>query len=135
MKELNDEIKLTLKLMQTDIDDDAHGELWNHLHRLLDIKRNELQKRLDESWSEPVEPLTIDELKTGGWWCKDVSSDCAIAFESKGLRVFNSSEWGDDSEWGGCSLLSSYGRVTRGFTNTENRKQIKRVGYLFYWDV
>lgn len=46
MKEINDEIKLTLNLMQTDIDEGAHNELQHHLMSLLEIKRNELQERL-----------------------------------------------------------------------------------------
>ena len=46
MKELNEEIKLTLNLMQGDIDDGAHSELQSHLYGLL-----ELQLRLTErSW-------------------------------------------------------------------------------------
>ena len=48
MNELNEEIKLTLNLMQTDIDDGAHGELQGHLYSLLEMKRNELQRRLVE---------------------------------------------------------------------------------------
>ena len=52
MKEIDEEIKLTLNLMQADIDDGAHGELQCHLACLLEIKRNELQQRLVErSWS------------------------------------------------------------------------------------
>lgn len=42
MNELNEEIKLTLNLMQTDIDDGAHGELQSHLYSLLEIKRDRL---------------------------------------------------------------------------------------------
>ena len=55
MKELNEEIKLTINTMQCDIDDGAHGELQSHLYSLLEMKRNELQQLLVErSWSEPV---------------------------------------------------------------------------------
>ncbi len=89
MNEINDEIKLTLNLMQTDIDDGAHGELQSHLYSLLEIKRNELQQRLVErSWLEPVthgqaphisvkldgqiadeaKPLTAEELKAVELW-------------------------------------------------------------------
>lgn len=42
MKELNEEIKLTLDLMQTDIDDGAHEVLHSHLYQLLEIKRDRL---------------------------------------------------------------------------------------------
>lgn len=51
MNELNEEIKLTIKLMQPDIDDGAHGELQSHLYSLLEMKRNMLHQRLVErSW-------------------------------------------------------------------------------------
>lgn len=39
MKEINDEIELTLNLMKTDIDDSSYSELHSHLHNLLEIKR------------------------------------------------------------------------------------------------
>lgn len=42
MKELNDEIKLTINTMQCDIDDGAHSELQFHLYSLLDMKRDRL---------------------------------------------------------------------------------------------
>ena len=62
MKNLTDEIKLTIELMQTDIDDGAHGELQGHLYSLLEMKRNELQRRLVErSWSEPA--VGVDKAK------------------------------------------------------------------------
>ena len=58
MNEINDEIKLTLNLMQTDIDDGAHGELQSHLYSLLEIKRNELQQRLVErSWLDHADGM------------------------------------------------------------------------------
>ena len=40
MNEINDEVKLTLNLMQTDIDYEAHSELQKHLNGLLEMKRN-----------------------------------------------------------------------------------------------
>lgn len=153
MKELNDEIKLTLNLMQADIDDGAHGELQGHLYSLLEIKRNELHQRLVEnSWSEPVthaqapyisanlyvkitdevKPLTTEELKAGGWWCADTSEECANAFKSKHLRVFNLYEWGCDGAWSGC-VMDDNGDVTRGFCDTGDEKQIHRIGNDFYW--
>ncbi|HRN97559.1 MAG TPA: hypothetical protein PLZ58_03895 [Candidatus Saccharibacteria bacterium] len=162
MNELNEEIKQTLNLMQTDIDDGAHGELQSHLYSLLEMKRNELQQRLVErSWFEPADgmgvvvkfdqapynsvklegqvadeakALTIKELMKGGWWCSDVSEDCANAFKSKNLRVFNSSEWGDGEPWGSCALDSDGdGEVTRGFFDVGDNNQIHRIGNEFYW--
>lgn len=153
MKELNDEIKLTLNLMQTDIDDGAHEELQSHLYSLLEMKRNELHQRLVErSWFEPVthaqapyksvkldgqitdeaKPLAVGELMAGGWWCADVSEDCANAFKSKHLRVFNAPEWGNGQPWGSCALDSD-GEVTRGFFDVGGNKQIHRVGNQFFW--
>ena len=156
MNELNEEIKLTLNLMQTDIDDGAHGELQSHLYSLLEIKRNELQQRLvDRSWLEPVthdqspyksvkldgqitdeaKPLTAEELIAGGWWCADVSEECANAFKCNGLRVFNSHAWdGDGKKWISCRLSDS-GNVTRGVSPLVGLKQIHRIGNEFYWSV
>ena len=78
--------------------------------------------------------LTADELMGGGWWCADVRKECADAFKSKHLRVFNSSEWGDGSEWGRCSLDSD-GDVTRGPFDFRSSmfKQIHHIGGEFYW--
>lgn len=155
MNEINEEIKLTLNLMQGDIYEGSLNELQYHLNGLLGMKRNELQQRLVErSWFEPAthdqapyksvkldgqiadeaKPLTAEELKSGGWWCKDVSSDCANALESKGLRVFNSSKWGDDGCWGSCGMdVNGDGDVTRGFFDDGDDKQIHRIGNEFYW--
>lgn len=130
MNELNDEIKLTINLMQGDIDDGAHEELQSHLYSLLEMKREEIQKRLGEPSNRP---LTAEELKAGGWWCEDVSKDCANAFKSKGLRVFKSSEWGCEGTWPGCVMDECGSRVTRGFFDLEGLKQIHRIGLDFYW--
>ena len=153
MKNITDEIKLTIEMMRGDIDDGAHGELQSHLYSLLEMKRIEIQQRLVErSWLEPVthdrapyksvkldgqisdeaKPLTTEELKAGGWWCADVSNDCAKAFESKSLRVFNAPEWGDDGGWGNCGLDDD-GDVTRGFYDLGGKKQIHRIGNQFFW--
>lgn len=137
MKELSDEIKLTLNIMQTDVSNGAREELQFHLYNLLEMKRNRLHRNNPDVFEVATEsteskPLTTEELKLGGWWCTDVSEDCANAFESNHLRVFNSSEWGDGADWGGC-VLDYDGQVTRGFTDPEYRKQIHRVGNEFYW--
>lgn len=138
MKNLTDEIKLTIELMQGDIDDGAHSELQSHLYSLLEIKRNELQQRLVErSWSEHVthdkaKPLTIEELRAGGWWCEDVSQECAKALKSKGLRVFNSSGWFYSGQFTGCAIVD-YGVVERIFSDEKDGKQIHRIGNEFFW--
>lgn len=141
MNELNEEIKLTLNLMQGDIDDGAHDELQSHLYSLLEMKRNELQQRMTErSWSESAlgddeaKPLlTTEELEAGGWWCADVSKECADALKSKGLRVLNSDEWTSDGAHSGCVMDDSDDCVTRCFFDFSNKKQIKRIGNDFYW--
>lgn len=133
MNELNDEIKQTLNIMQTDIDDGAHGELQSHLYSLLEIKRNELLQRLAKrSWFEPVKfdqapyksvklegqvttedkPLTTEELKAGWWWCADVSEECRLAFVSKGV---------------------SDAVMFRAHLRMEGLEQIHRIGNEFYW--
>lgn len=140
MNEINEEIKLTLNLMQTDIDDDAaHGELQGHLYSLLEMKRNELQKRLTErSWSDPVthdeaKPLTTADLLLGGWWCADTSNDALEAFLSLGLKTEGGVPW--DGSFYGCFLYElGSNLLDRGFRHhTDNLKQIERIGNEFYW--
>lgn len=151
MNEINEEIKLTLNLMQTDIDYEAHSELQCHLACLLEIKRNELQQRLVErSWAEPVthvqapyksvkldlqfgdeaKPLTTEELKAGGWWCADVSAECARVFEAKGLNVFNSRDW-RYNPLRKCALEG--GKVVRVSFDLVGGRHIHRIGNEFYW--
>lgn len=139
MNEINEEIKLTLNLMQTDIDDAAHGELQGHLYSLLEMKRNELQKRLTErSWSDPVthdeaKPLTTADLLLGGWWCADTSNDALEAFLSLGLKTEGDVPW--NGSFYGCFLheLGS-NLLDRGFRHhTDDLKQIERIGNEFYW--
>lgn len=129
MKEINEEIKLTIKLMQPDIDDGAHGELQSHLYSLLEMKRNVLQQR---SWSESAKPLTTEELMEGKWWCADISQDCANALKSKGLRVLDSFNWEITERWDSCGLDST-GSVRRAYFDAGCNKQIHRIGNEFYW--
>lgn len=228
MKEINDEIKQTLNLMQTDIDDGAHNELQFHLYNILDMKRDRLvtktglqaelerererERRFEgnrtasaehredlecllvaleniadlelpstdgitdfgigqDRWrkfceaqgiaesalaqyrKEPVthdqapyksvklegqiadeaKPLTAEDLKAGGWWCADVSKECADAFKSKGLRVLNSDKWTGDGEHSGCAMDDCGSGVTRCFFDFIGLKQIHRIGNEFYW--
>ena len=132
MKEINEEIKLTLNTMQTDIDEGAHGELQFHLYSLLEIKRNEIRQRLAGS-QVVAKPLTTEELMLGGWWCTDVSEDCASAFISKGLSVYSSHAWGIGTAVKGCEMEDD-GEIGRQFhDNNRGLKQIHRVGNEFYW--
>lgn len=132
MNEINEEIKLTMHTMQCDIDDGAHGELQKHLNGLLEIKRNELQQRLAGS-QVVAKPLTKEELMLGGWWCTDVSEDCASAFISKGLSVYNLHAWGTGTAFKGCEMEDD-GEIGRQFhDNNRGQKQIHRVGNEFYW--
>ena len=155
MNELNEEIKLTLNLMQGDIDGGAHNELQWHLYSLLEIKRNELQQRLVErSWSEPVthdhaphksvkldgkiadesKPLTAEELKAGGWWCADTSEECRLVFAEKGILA-RSADWLARDGVKYCYMSGSI--IVRSFMepyeSTLTPKQIHRIGNEFYW--
>ena len=160
MEEINEEIKLTLNLMQTDIDYEAHSELQCHLASLLEIKRNELQQRLVErSWVEPADgmgsvvsfdqapyksvklegqianeakPLTADELSVGDWWCADVSEECRLALVDKGVYVVSPC-WSEDKR-AKYAYKSGYGlSVIRTSLRMEGLKQIHRIGNEFYW--
>ena len=163
MKEINEEIKLTLNLMQTDIDEGAHSELQCHLSCLLEIKRNEFQQRLVErSWFEPADGigsvvsfdqapyksvkldgqiaddaklLTVDELIAGVWWCADTSEECRLAFVSMGVSVAMRS-------WENSPAIVNYAYklfdsrdVILAFLaiDLRNLKQIHRIGNEFYW--
>lgn len=137
MKEINKEIKLTLNLMQGEIDDGAHGELQSHLYSLLEFKRNALQQRLAErSWLEPAlgvdkaRPLTADELRAGGWWCRDVSEECRLALVESGLDPWAGS-WRGDWKFSSCCLQGTL--VLRGNRIMSGLKQIHRIGNEFYW--
>ena len=77
-------------------------------------------------------PLTTDELEAGGWWCGDVSGECAAAFESKSINAYNSEAWGTARPgWAGC--LFSGGNVARTMSIEGGKKQIHRIGNEFYW--
>jgi hypothetical protein len=157
MKEINDEIKLTLNLMQTDIDDGAHGELQSHLYSLLEIKRNKIQNRLalvsngvdteTDPWccylsgidlsgfvfAKNAKPLTAEELKSGGWWCADNSDDALKAFILYGLKAYRDSRW--DGSYYACFIsVSGTNFIDRGYEcHTAALKQIHRISNEFYW--
>lgn len=60
MKNLTDEIKLTIELMQADIDEGARGELQWHLCNLLEMKR-ELLGEASHRTSTPIAPSWPDD--------------------------------------------------------------------------
>lgn len=76
LSKLREEVKLTLNLMQQDIDDDAHSELRMHLREVLLLKREVLQQD-DEEYAEDVPMhsvvMTLDSL--------------AIALENEQIEV------------------------------------------------
>ena len=63
MKILTDEIKLTIELMQGDIDDGAHGELQSHLCSLLEMKRELLGELVYTGTPDQIQvwPADADE--------------------------------------------------------------------------
>lgn len=152
MKQINDEIKLTLNLMQTDIDDGAHGELLYHMACLLEIKRKEIQQRLVErSWAEPVthdedphnsvtldgqiayetKKLTTEELKAGNWFV-DSSEECRKALIEKDIVARNAGlPVGEMRKY--CNLLGAIVLMTPSQVRIAALKQIHLNGNEFYW--
>lgn len=158
MKEINEEIKLTINLIQSDICAGLSDEMQKHLNGLLEIKRNELHQRLVErSWldhadgmgsvvkfdqapyksvklegqiSDGAKPLTAEELKAGGWRCGDVSEECRLVFASKGVYARND-DWSNEEKYKCCYISRAV--VFRSYSRMEGLKQIHRVGNEFYW--
>lgn len=135
MKELNDEIQLTISMMQgeSDIYEGALTELQHHLNCLLEIKRNEIQKRLGGT-TKPLtaKPLTEEELKAGGWWCDDISEECQIVFTEKGFKT-QSPHWSSKDGYTRCYLLGAYIIREVEQHGAAQLKQIYRISNEFYW--
>jgi len=134
MKEINEEINLTLNLMQTVNDECVYSAMQDHLRGLLEIKRNELQKRLTErSWEELPKPLTTADLLLGGWWCAETSDYALKAFLSLGLKHEGCVPW--DGSFYGCFLYEvGSNLLDRGFRHhTDGLTQIHLIGNDFYW--
>lgn len=128
MKELNDEIHLTISMMQGDIYEGALNELQHHLVCLLEIKRNKIQKRLGET----TKPLAAEELKAGGWWCDDVGEECQMVLTEKGFKT-QSPHWSSEDGYARCYLLGAYIIREVGQHGAAQLKQIHRIGNEFYW--
>ncbi|HUH58419.1 MAG TPA: hypothetical protein VL020_07975 [Pseudomonadales bacterium] len=161
MKEINEEIKQTINLMQAVNDECVYAAMQKHLNGLLEIKRNELQQRLVErSWLEPADsmgsvvkfdqapyksvklegqiageakPLTADELMAGGWWCGDTGDGSLKAFLSLGFKTEGDIPW--DGSYYACFIFESGSDlIDRGNEHhTFGLKQIHRIGHEFYW--
>lgn len=74
-------------------------------------------------------PLTVDELKAGGWSCTDASEDCRLALANKGISV-----WG--GAWFSGRFMYCIMPGTIAFRSDElsgRLKQIHRIGNSFYW--
>ena len=159
MNELNEEIKLTLNLMQTDIHEVSLNELQYHLNGLLAMKRNELQQRMVErSWldhadgmgvvvkfdqapyksvkldgqiTDEAKPLTAEELKAGGW-CVDSSEECLKALIEKGL-VERDTDWMFGGGYKYCNMGGSIVVMRTMQAHNAALKRIHLVGNEFYW--
>ena len=132
MKELTEEIKHTIEMMNGDIDDGAHSELQSHLYSLLEMKRELLKTQLGQQHQNKM--LTVEDLKRGDWWCADVGAGCANALKAKGLTVLTWRKWGVDSDYD-CCAINEYGNVSRAAKTSlhDNMRQIKRIGSDFYY--
>ena len=131
MKELTEEIKHTIDMMNSDIDDGAHSELQSHLYSLLEMKRELLKTQIDQQQNKM---LTIEDLKRGDWWCADIGAGCAKAFRNKGFVVSGWNVWGCGTHFD-CCTMSVFSNVTRYYTESldDNLRQIKRIGGEFYY--
>ena len=78
------------------------------------------------------EPLTAEELKAGGWWCADVSEECRLAFNEKGLDARHD-DWLSDESYNYCYLSGNTIARSVIYTHTESLKLIRRIGNDFYW--
>lgn len=67
--EINEEIKLTIALMQDCTDDRAHNVLQSHLYSLLEMKREWLVTvtGLRSEHQNEAKELTVKKQKAGGW--------------------------------------------------------------------
>lgn len=106
MNEINEEIKITINLIQSDICAGLRDE---------------------------AKPLTADELMAGGWWCGDTSEDSLKAFILFGLKDGEYEPW--DGSYYACFLYESGCKlIDRGYKDhPEGLKRIHRIGNDFYW--
>ena len=82
--------------------------------------------------NDEAKPLTADELKAGGWWCADVSEECRLAFNEKGLDARHA-DWSSDGGYNYCYLSGNTIARSVVHTHTASLKQIHRIGNDFHW--
>lgn len=162
MNVLHEEIRQTMLALNQENAHPVVEELRCHLANLFDMVRDELKRRLNERpWSEPsigiakqleapyksvkidghitdeAKPLTAEELKSGGWWCGDISANSEKAFKHHGFGVIRSGWGGDQSHTGDCCILSNRAEnvIARVWfkSGIDDLKQIHRIGNEFYW--
>lgn len=159
MNQLHEEIRQTMLALNQENAQPVVEELQSHLANLFDMVRDELQQRLKErSWSEPSvgiakqpeapyksvridcgdkQPLTVEELKAGGWWCGDISADSEKAFKRHGFGVIRSGWEGNQSHTGDCCILSNRAEnsIARVWfkSGIDDLKQIHLIGNQFFW--
>ena len=77
--------------------------------------------------------LTCEDLKLGGWFCRDVGNRSAVAFVDAGLEVCLFHEWGRSYEsYAGCVLNLEGRKVDRVYTIEDSYFEIVRFGNQFY---
>ena len=83
---------------------------------------------------EIKQPLTIEELKAGGWWCGEVTYDSLQSFLKAGIEP-----WGDyfhdwtRGEYSSTGFDSEGDLVVWSEQKTHAGKQIHRIGNEFFW--
>lgn len=80
-------------------------------------------------------PLTVTDLKKGGWVCHDVSEGAAKAFEELGLKVFLKASWGSQNPVFSCCVLAgNYDIVSKAskWSLKEGLFEIELVDNKFY---
>ena len=139
----NDEIVGLLKqrgLQAVDADQDNTVEelqLTDTLGEILPIDFADMLNHAPVENKSRDYPLTLDELKAGGWWCADVSADCESTFADKGIRVFAEGWDNKHRDYNACRVFGLDPVVYRSFRGPleliEKGEQIHRIGNNFYW--
>ena len=133
MKTINKEIKKTIRLIMVSDIDSIALVLEDHLKNLLAYKLECIKEDgFISSVADEAKPLTIEELKAGGWWCSDVSEECRLEFVKKGIET-RSPDWSIEVGHTHCCLPGSIIRRSTEQVFSSALKQIHRIGNEFYW--